>query len=105
MASPVSPELALVCPELRAEWRARLPDIDPDRLFRPARTRRPAAPVLPLPRPVEREAPLLVAAVVYFGVNIVQLLAWGSVTFALVAAATLIATLGASLKRSASARG
>ena len=46
-----------------------------------------------LPLRPEREAPLLVAAVVYFGVNIVQLLAWGSVTFALVAAATLIATL------------
>ena len=46
-----------------------------------------------LPQPAEREAPLAVAAAVYFVVNIVQLLAWGSVTFALVVAATLVATL------------
>ena len=89
MASPVSPELALVCPELRAEWRAALPDVDPDRLFPPAWTRRTAEP----PLPVEREPPLILAAAVYLGVNIVQWLAWGSVTFALVALATLIVTL------------
>ena len=89
MASPVSPELALVCPELGAEWRARLPDVDPDHLFRPARTRRATSP----PLTGEREAPLAVAALVYLAVNVVQWLAWGSVTFAIVVAATLIATL------------
>jgi hypothetical protein len=91
VALPVSPELALVCPEQAAEWRATLPDVDPDYLFRPAHLRPPVVAVLP--QPAEREAPLAVAAAVYFVVNIVQLLAWGSVTFALVVAATLVATL------------
>jgi hypothetical protein len=93
VASPVSPELALVCPELGAEWRARLPDIDPDFLFRPARMRPQVAVVRPVPAPVEREPPLLIAAAAYFVLNILHLLAWGSVTVALVVAATLIATL------------
>jgi hypothetical protein len=104
-ASPVSPELALVCPDLRREWIAALPDIDPDALFRPARTRRPPTPILVLAPPpelpveppvelhVEREASLPVAAVVYTAVCILQWLVWGSVTLALVTAVTLGLTL------------
>jgi hypothetical protein len=100
-ASPVSPELALVCPDLRREWIAALPDLDPDALFRPARTRRPPTPILvlapppelPVEPPVEREASLPVAAVVYTAVCILQWLVWGSVTLALVTAVTLGLTL------------
>jgi len=42
-APPVSPELALVCPDLHEQALALLPTVDPDALFR--RVPRPVAPV------------------------------------------------------------
>lgn len=42
-APPVSPELSLVCPDLREQALALLPTVDPDALFR--RVPRPVAPV------------------------------------------------------------
>ncbi len=86
LSGPVSPELALVCPELRQEWLAALPDVDPDRLFRPSR-RAPAATAAP------REVPMLVAAGAYTVVCIAQWLVWASVTFAATVVLTLLLTL------------
>lgn len=82
VAHPISPELALVCPELREQALELLPAVDPDRLFAVDRTpavERPtsAAPVPERLRPVlagpertvrvapERRAPLPVALAVY----------------------------------------
>ena len=107
LAPPASPELALVCPELRQEWLAALPDIDTDWLFRPAHTRPPgqarasscAVPcraVLPgLPAAPEPSVPFVVAATVHLGVSILQSLAWGTVAIFIVVAMTLILTLAA----------
>jgi len=44
---PLSPELALICPELRARALALLPAIDPNALF--AVAPRPRVEVVPLP--------------------------------------------------------
>ena len=107
LAPPASPELALVCPELRQEWLAALPDVDTDWLFRPAHTRPPARPApvpvpvsvpapaaVPLPAP-EPSVPFVVAATVHLGVSILQSLAWGTVAIVIVVAMTLILTLAA----------
>jgi hypothetical protein len=69
VAQPVSPELVLVCPELRAQALALLPELDPDALFEVApRPPRPLAQVIEL-RPGaamapqrRRTAPVAVAA-------------------------------------------
>ena len=74
VAHPISPELVLVCPELREHALTLLPAVDPDELF--AVDPRPAAEpvqerprlVLVEPEPIavpERRAPLPVALVVY----------------------------------------
>ena len=84
VAHEISPELALVCPELRAHALTLLPALDPDELFTIAPS--PPAPIVAPPRvvlveqepeqlvPVElergvpvpqRRAPLPVALVVY----------------------------------------
>src|SRR5688500_15369813 len=52
VAQPLSPELVLVCPELRERALEQLPPLDPDALF--AVDRRPAQP------PVERARPVVV---------------------------------------------
>ena len=99
LALPASPELALVCPDLRQEWLEALPQIDTDWLFRPAHTRRPARPVpalVPLPEPEpEPNVPFVLAASVHLGVSILQSLAWGTVAIFIVLAMTLILTLAA----------
>ena len=113
LAPPASPELALVCPELRQEWLAALPDVDTDWLLRPAHTRPPARPApvpVPVPVPVrvpvpvpadvllpapEPSVPFVVAATVHLGVSILQSLAWGTVAIVIVVAMTLILTLAA----------
>lgn len=46
-ANPLSPELALICPELRAHALVLLPAIDPNALF--AVAPRPRVKVVPLP--------------------------------------------------------
>jgi hypothetical protein len=90
-ASPVSPELALVCPDLRQEWLVALPDIDTEWLFRPARARPRVVPA-PAPAP-EPEVSFVLAAAVHLAFSILQSLAWGSVAVFIVVAATLILTL------------
>ena len=101
VAPPVSPELALVCPELRQEWLTALPDIDADWLFRPAHQRRPVLPARavaleralePAPEPY---VPFVLAASVHLVVSILQSLAWGTVAVFIVVAMTLILTLAA----------
>ena len=89
MVEPVSPELALVCPELRRRALTALPDLDPDALFRPAR---------PAPQAVARarEVPLVLAAGAYTAVCIAQWLVWASVTFAGAVVVTLLLTLAGS---------
>lgn len=73
----VSPELALVCPELRAAAIAALPERDPDAwLHRPP----PTAPVYELLRALEREdaceqessVPLVVAAAAYAAFSVTR---------------------------------
>ena len=54
VAQPLSPELVLVCPELRAHALELLPALDPDALFEV--TRPPVAKVVPL-RPVAAVVP------------------------------------------------
>ena len=72
VAQPLSPELVLVCPELRERALAQLPPLDPDALF--AVDRRPAQPpverarpvvVQPPPRSRPQRAPLPVAVAAY----------------------------------------
>jgi hypothetical protein len=72
VAQPLSPELVLVCPELRERALAQLQPLDPDALF--AVDRRPAKPhverprpvvVQPPPRPRPPRAPLPVAVAAY----------------------------------------
>jgi hypothetical protein len=67
VAHPISPELVLVCPELREHALTLLPAVDPDELFA-VEPRRPAQ-VLERPRLVlvepERRAPLPVALAAY----------------------------------------
>jgi hypothetical protein len=75
-AHPISPELALVCPELREQALRLLPPLDPDALFdvepRPASSAPPARPRLVVlqpqpqrqPKP-EPKAPLPLAVAAY----------------------------------------
>ena len=82
VAHPISPELVLVCPELREHALTLLPAVDPEELFaveprratatapRPAATPVPERPKLALvePEPIaepERRAPLPLALVAY----------------------------------------
>jgi hypothetical protein len=77
VAHEISPELVLVCPELRAHALTLLPTLDPDELFtvQPAPPPRlvvvqpprpvPVEPPRPLPVAPERRAPLPVALAVY----------------------------------------
>lgn len=66
-AQPISPELVLVCPELREQALTLLPAVDPDELFaveREAPRGRPERPRLVLVEPPPR-APLPVALAAY----------------------------------------
>jgi len=71
-AQPLSPELVLVCPELRERALAQLPPRDPDALFAvdprlirpPAERPRPVADQPPAPRP-RPHPPLPVAVAAY----------------------------------------
>jgi len=86
----ISPELALVCPELRERWRASLPSIDADELFRVVRPARPAAVAVASPEP---PVPILIAVAAYAATSIVVSAVRGAVTAGVVAALTLILTL------------
>ena len=88
LAGPISPELALVCPTLRAAAIARLPGIDPNALFTLVRAA-PATPAALGPRPS-----LLVAVFVYFLLSLARTLAVGfAVVVAVVAILTAISLL------------
>jgi hypothetical protein len=67
VAHPISPELVLVCPELREHALTLLPAVDPDELF--TVEPRPPAQIHERPRLVlveqERRAPLPVALAAY----------------------------------------
>ena len=73
VAYPVSPELALVCPELREQALRLLPPLDADALFEVEPSPEPEGPAHPRPRLVvaaperkpEPRAPLPVAAAAY----------------------------------------
>ncbi len=81
MASePISPELALVCPELAATARAALPDIELD-----AGPLRRAAPVL-----AGRGAPLWAYALAYAAASFGQLALWSMLWVAVAAAVTTV---------------
>ena len=73
VAHPISPELVLVCPELREHALRLLPGLDPDELFEVEPAPRPARPPAVRERPrlvvVEPQprAPLPVAVAAYFG--------------------------------------
>ncbi|MBA2462831.1 MAG: hypothetical protein H0V45_13885 [Actinobacteria bacterium] len=88
--SPISPELALVCPQLRRQWLTALPDIDPDALFRVARPRQLARASVAAAEP---PVPFLLAAAVYTGTSIAASVVRGAVTLVVVAVVTLLLTL------------
>jgi len=90
IATPISPELALVCPELRRQWAAALPDIDPDALFRSDRIARPTPAAA---APAERPVPFLLAAATYALSSFAASLLQGVVTLTVVAVVALILTL------------
>lgn len=84
LAGPISPELALVCPTLRAAAIARLPEIDPNALFTVMR----AAPVPPAA--AGQPPSMLVALSVYFLVSLAKTLVAG-VAVAVAVVAILVA--------------
>ena len=65
VAHPISPELVLVCPELRERALTLLPSVDPDELFA-VEPRATAAPQLVRVQSMRRSAPLPVALAAYF---------------------------------------
>ena len=92
VAQPVSPELVLVCPELRAQALALLPELDPDALVQVAP--RPLAQVIEL-RPGgavtpkrRRTAPVAVAA--YFAEALVFGALRGAALIAAIAAVAFL---------------
>ncbi len=89
-SQPISPELALVCPELHRQWTAALPDVDPDELFRVVRTPHPIAAFA---TQAEARVPFLAAAAVYTVVRLAASLMHGVVTLAIVAVLALLLTL------------
>ena len=92
VAQPISPELVLVCPELREQALRLLPTVDPDRLFA---VEPPPAPV-PRARPtlvlVEQEptAPLPVAFAAYVTEALVLGAIRGAALIALIATASFL---------------
>jgi len=90
-SQPISPELALVSPELRLQWTRALPDVDPDELFRVARTVRVARPAA-APQ-AEPRMPFFLAAAIYTAAGLVTSLLQGALTLAVVAGVALILTL------------
>ena len=77
---PVSPELALVCPELGRRARKHLPERDPDGFLRPLTATSP------------RTARTWLAALLYAAVSTLQIVTAGVV---ITTAAVLVLTLGA----------
>jgi len=90
-SQPISPELALVSPELRLQWTRALPDVDPDELFRVARTVRVARPAAATQ--AEPRMPFFLAAAIYTAAGLVTSLLQGALTLAVVAGVALILTL------------
>jgi hypothetical protein len=75
----ISPELALVDPELRARGVLELLQVESTRVwapYAPVRLPRPEPQHFALPR---RRPPLAVAATVYLAVGILQVALWGAV--------------------------
>ena len=92
VAHPVSPELVLVCPELRAQALELLPALDPDALFEVAP--RPAAKVVELRPPVALAEERRRAGPVAVAVYVAEALALGALRgAALIAAIAAIAYL------------
>ena len=85
--STMSPELALVDPELRADAIARLPPI-----YVNAFLQFPAAPIRVVPSPA-RSSPTVSAALAYLIVAIGRTLAFDALVFVSVAALVLLANL------------
>ncbi len=92
-SQPISPELALVSPELRRQWTAALPDVDPDELFRVVRTVRVERPIAAAATQAEPRMPFLLAAAIYIASGLVTSLLQGALTLAVVAGVALILTL------------
>ena len=90
----ISPELALVDPELRARGLDDLARIEASRVWAPFAPVRLVKPEI-RPQPPRRRPPFLLAASVYLGFGIVQVAVWGllllSALLLLIAATVLIA--------------
>jgi hypothetical protein len=94
MADPeqISPELALVDPDLRARALETLARTEASRVWAPYAPVRLVRPVVPAPR---RPPPFLVAASVYLGFTVFQILIWGlALMSALVVSITAAVLLG-----------
>ena len=88
VAHDLSPELVLVCPELRAQALALLPAIDPDALFEVAPRPKPALALVPPPAPAPRRRVLAVAA--YAAEALVMGTLRGAALIALIASAAFL---------------
>jgi hypothetical protein len=90
VAHPISPELALVCPELRERALALLPPLDPDALFdvepRPARPTMTPPRLLVVKPPAPRPRPPLPVAVAAYATE--------ALLFGAVRGAALITAVG-----------
>ena len=88
VAHDLSPELVLVCPELRAQALELLPAIDPDALFEVAPRPKPALALVPPPAPAPRRRVLAVAA--YAAEALVMGTLRGAALIALIASAAFL---------------
>ena len=88
VAHDLSPELVLVCPELRAQALELLPAIDPDALFEVAPRPEPALALVPPPAPAPRRRVLAVAA--YAAEALVMGTLRGAALIALIASAAFL---------------
>jgi hypothetical protein len=86
--STMSPELALVDPELRADAVARLPPI-----YVNAFLEFPEAPVRPMPAAARREVPRASAVAAYLLITLARTFVFEAAVFAAVAVLVLIASL------------
>src|SRR5262245_58882555 len=94
-SAPISPELVLVCPELREQALAAMPTRDPDAFLKPK-----PRPVVELLDPVEEAEPqttpfrgLTLAAVSYAALETGRAAAFGVLATAAVAGLAMLATL------------
>jgi hypothetical protein len=89
VAHDLSPELVLVCPELRAQALELLPAIDPDALFEVAPRPKPALALVP-PAPAPAPRPRVLAVAAYAAEALVMGMLRGAALIAVIASAAFL---------------